>query len=589
MSVVAKMRNQSGLLMGILVSGFLLAFILSSGSIRFFSSFFQGNADSVGSVSGKSINRYEYAAQIERMKSIYKSKIDDKILQDQVWYNIVQQIVLQKECDDLHIMITYSELIDIVQGENISPRVKSTFVNPDTKLFDKQLLISYLQSLPKMSRQDQVSWHNFENSLLEFRKQEKFLNIIHKSIYVTSKECKFRFDLDNREAVINYLYIPYSAISNSDEIISDSEIKKYIEQNKNLYQVEESLKVKYLVFSVNPTDEDIDNWNNEVRQICEDFANAKDDISFAKINTDSDINDVVFKFDSDNIPDIFKNKMLTVGTIVGPIHSASVCRIYKISDQIVDNGKTKYTIAVIEKKLVPGESARNAAYMEATRCVSACKKVVDLEKYASDNGLFMLEDTLNKNEIFLSRKYKARHLVKSLYSDSIGKVSNVFEVDNVYIVAVVTDKIEKGTAPMSLIKEDIVEKLRNKHKGELLLRELQKIEINSLQELNTTLGHRGNYLEKEKVKFSDNSLSQIPNSKRVVGASFGLQVGEKRIILDDFGVFVIELDSIEDKYYDNMVEFKQNLIKTKTNKNLYISLNAMEEIAKVVDERHKYY
>lgn len=588
MSVVAKMRNQSGLLMGILVSGFLLAFILSSGSIRFFSSFFQSNADSIGSVSGRSISRYEYAAQIEHMKSIYKSR-DDKILQDQVWYNIVQQIVLQKECDSLHIIVTDSELIDIVQGENISSRVKSTFINPDTKVFDKQLLISYLQSLPTMSRQDQVSWHNFENSLLEFRKQEKFLNIIHKSVYVTSKEYKFRFDLDNRVAVVNYLYIPYSAISGSDEMISDSEVKKYVEQNKNFYQVEECIKVKYLVFSVNPTDQDIDNWNNEVRQICDDFANAKDDISFAKINTDTDINDAVFKFDSDNIPDIFKNKTLTVGTIVGPIHSASVCRIYKISDQVVDNGKTNYTITVIEKKLVPGESARNSAYMDATKCVSVCKKVGDLEKYASDNDLFMVEDTLGKSGVFLSRKYKARHLVKSLYSDSIGKVSNVFEVDNVYIVAAVTDKIKKGTAPMSLIKEDILEKLRNKHKGELLLCELQKIDIGSLQELNVTLGHRGNFFEKEKVKFSDNSLSQIPNSKRVVGAAFGLNVGDKRIVLDDFGVFVIELDSIEEKSSDNMIEFKQNLIKSKANKNLYISLNAMEEIAKVVDERHKIY
>ena len=48
------------------------------------------------------------------------------------------EIAYQKQFDKLGLKVSPEELIDMVQGNNISPQVRQAFTNPQTGVFDKE-------------------------------------------------------------------------------------------------------------------------------------------------------------------------------------------------------------------------------------------------------------------------------------------------------------------------------------------------------------------------------------------------------------------------------------------------------------------
>jgi hypothetical protein len=593
MAFIKKIREQSGFLVGLVVIGFLFTFLFTSGSIRFFSFFSDNNKSAIGTVVGKSLSKEEYDMQLRLMAAKYNSKsVSDKILQDQAWYTLIQKYILQQEYSDLGIAVNDIETVDIVQGENIHPRVKlePAFLDEATKAFDKRKLIAYLQRLPEMSKEEQSNWYTFERSIIESRKFDKLLNIIRKSIYLTELDIQSIYYRNTKEVFISYLYIPYSNVDVDNIQISDSQIKAYINEHKEAYQVEESMKIKYVVFNIEPSGHDTTNFNSEMSALCENFSQTKDDILFARANTDGDLSSVSLKFDSDSIPNFLKEVNLKVGTVVGPIDLGYAYRIYKVSKVNKESAKTFYEMAVVEKKLVAGEQSRNLAYATASKCVSSCKNIVDLEKWALNEAMPIEEIRITKNETRLRNKENARSLIRWLYSNKVGALSSVFEIENSYIVAIATEKIDKGIIPLEMIRDEVIRKLENKYKSEHIIKKLNSNEFHSLKMAREVCDFGANLVENYKLKFSTNVLPEAGIATRAIGAAFGLAIGDIKIIADDYGVFVIELVRISDKH-DELLDDSQlkSILRSKYDKDLYASFIAMEELASVVDNRYLFY
>lgn len=594
MAFIAKIRKHSGFLVGIVIVGFLLTFLINSGSISFFSFITQKSRSQIGSVAGKSISKEDYEMQLRLIKSRFPSKnSSDRLLQNQAWYTLIQKYILQKEYNDLAIFMTDLEAIDIIQGNNIHPKLKMepAFCDGETKIFDKRKLISYLQKLPELSQEEQHSWYLFEKSIVESRKFDKLLSILTKSAYLTSLDFQSIYNRDRKEVIINYLYIPYSNIDVDNIQISDSEIKTYINEHKATYQVEESMKIKYVVFNIEPSEQDVINFNSEIDALCKDFIQTKDDIIFAKANTDGDVASVSLKFDSDSIPNILREENLKIGTIIGPVDLGNTYKIYKVSKVAQDKSKTFYDISVIEKKLIVGDQSKNASYANANKCANHCKKFVDLEKWALNEAIPIEEATVTKNETRLHNKENARSLIHWLYNNKIGTISSVFEVENSYIIAVAIEKINKGTTPTDMVRDEVIRKLENKYKSERIIEKLNSTGVNSLHTTREICDFEASLVENYSLKFSNNILPEAGVAAKAIGTAFSLSsIGEKRIIADDYGVFVIELlkrDNTPNKYPD---ELELNIIRsTKAERDLYTSFLAMEELANVIDNRYLFY
>ena len=59
-------------------------------------------------------------------------------------------MAFQPEYDKLGLKVSDDELVDMVQGDNISPGIKQAFTDQKTGQFDKARLIDYLKNLDKL-------------------------------------------------------------------------------------------------------------------------------------------------------------------------------------------------------------------------------------------------------------------------------------------------------------------------------------------------------------------------------------------------------------------------------------------------------
>ena len=73
-------------------------------------------------------------------------------LREQAWNQLLFEIAYQKQFDKLGLKVSPEELVDMVQGNNISPAVRQAFTNPQTGVFDKSAIISYLKGLKTCPR-----------------------------------------------------------------------------------------------------------------------------------------------------------------------------------------------------------------------------------------------------------------------------------------------------------------------------------------------------------------------------------------------------------------------------------------------------
>ena len=68
--------------------------------------------------------------------------------------------------------------------------------------------------------------------------------------------------------------LKYNTIADSLVTVSNAEVQKYYDEHKNSYTQQPHRSISYVVFEVNPTDDDMLAIEKEVRAVGEEFAAA---------------------------------------------------------------------------------------------------------------------------------------------------------------------------------------------------------------------------------------------------------------------------------------------------------------------------
>jgi len=267
-----------------------------------------------------------------------------------------------------------------------------------------------------------------------------------------------------------------------------------------------------------------------------------------------------------------------------------VHKLYKVA-AINPQAAKQYEIAVIEKQLVPGDLARDQLFRKADHCASTVKNATQLETYAAQEALQLHEAQVGKNDVRVGPLAQARELVRWLYNDAaLGHVSPVFELDSEYVVAVMTEHVPPGTAPLVQVRDEIALKVSNKHKANAIISELQQLDGMTLEEKATQYGDGAKLLEVKKLRFEDDTLQSAGMARQAVGTAFALQPGVQATVADDNGVLVVEVvaknmvAALED-----VATQQQNLRQLVKIKQPYDVLQALEALAQIKDNRHKFY
>lgn len=393
MTLLTKIRNRSGLLVTIIAIA-LLIFILES-ALESRKGLSASDRSKIAVINGKDVSIEEFQSKLDQAESNQKAQnqkatIDENTrenLRSQVWNQILIEYVVKPRYDKIGVAVSEDELWDMVQGKDPHPQIKQAFVDQKTNEFNPANVINFLKNMEKDETGDTKNrWIVFQQAIKEERVSQKYTAMVKKGMYVTKVEAKRNYIGTTKTANIQYIAKKYSDIPDSTISVSEDDLKKYYNENKNKYKQKETVRgIDYVEFNVMPSGEDRKILAESLEKLKSEFAVAEVDSDFVNQNSDARYTD---KYIGANSGFLYFDSLSKSpnGTIVGPYNEGNVFKIAKLSGNkmLPDSVKARHILISIEN----GDSKKAKDRADSLKnAIKGGKKFEDLARvFSKDPG-----------------------------------------------------------------------------------------------------------------------------------------------------------------------------------------------------------
>jgi peptidyl-prolyl cis-trans isomerase D len=251
-----------------------------------------------------------------------------------------------------------------------------------------------------------------------------------------------------------------------------------------------------------------------------------------------------------------------------------------------------YQIASIELELGPSDITRNEVYRNADSFASNATSASKFEELAKNEGYKVITArSVDASARNLNNLQGAREVIRWAFNDaSKGKTSQVFELDNIYLVANLIEKSEEGTASIEQVRQEVTSQVRNEKKAEMIVKKLAGKK--SLDEMLAIYPNEASLNNSPDLKLSASVLPGVGFAPRSIGAAFGLQnPGQiSKPIHEDIGVVVIKLNSItQAPEVADYSSYQRSMTLNASQRTAYMIMMALQDLADVKDFRYKFF
>ena len=336
MAILSKIRERSMAL--ILVIGLaLFAFVLDPSSIEDF--FNSTKVNTIGEVGGETISRKDFSEALEAYKAQVGSSVTDMQASKQVWNNLVRERIYQTQLAEAGIVVGENDVWSaLIANQSINTDPK--FLN-NAGIFDEGKLKEFLVLAKSDNQVVWNQWAAFMGRIKTGLENTTYNSLITAGLGASLKEGEMQYLNNNTKITSQFVYVPFTSVSDSLVTVTKSEIETYIKQNPANFKVDASSDLNYVRFNIVPTKGDEDAIEKEVA----DLLNDKDGIKGLKNTTDATV------FVSENNSDLaidnsynFKNTVSVaiadnvfkgkVGDVFGPYKDRGYFKISKITEMI---------------------------------------------------------------------------------------------------------------------------------------------------------------------------------------------------------------------------------------------------------------
>lgn len=298
----------------------------------------QGKQD-VGEVNGEVLSAQDYQKMVDELSEVIKltnglnSLTEDQLnnVKDQVWQSYVNNKLIAEQAKKLGLKVTDAEIQAIIDQGTHPLLMQTPFRNPQTGMFDKDMLKKFLVDYANMDASKMPAqyveyyqkmgafWKFVEKTLAESTLAEKYQNLVTKSLISNPVSAEDAFKSRTEQSDLLLAGVPYSSISDSTIQVSDSEIKdRYNEKKEQFKQLVETRDIRYIDVKVVPSDADRKAVEKEVTEYSSQLANTTTDFGTFVRSTGSSVNysdvpvkktvlpaDVAARLDSTGVNEIY--------------------------------------------------------------------------------------------------------------------------------------------------------------------------------------------------------------------------------------------------------------------------------------------
>ena len=303
MTTLQRIRNHGVLLLvvvGIAMLAFILGDFLNSGS-----SFFNKSRENVGVIAGHKVHYTEYETAKEQLTEVYKrengsSDINEELgiqIRNQVWQMMVMDYTLREQAEKIGMDVTAEELSELCIGTNPHQLIRQRRAFYDeTGNFNRFYLINVLNSLEQEPasaeqaadmQQAKTYWMYWENAVRLAHMQEKYIGLLGKLVTANNLDAKYAFEAGQTSVNVEFVEQPYFAVSDTLVEVSNADIKKLYDAQKDQYKRTPNRSLVYVSFPIVPSESDYAEVEKLMKTLENDFQ-TKEDIT-ALVNSNSDI------------------------------------------------------------------------------------------------------------------------------------------------------------------------------------------------------------------------------------------------------------------------------------------------------------
>ncbi len=167
------------------------------------------------------------------------------------------------------------------------------------------------------------------------------------------------------------------------------------------------------------------------------------------------------------------NKVTTIKTPYG-------IQLVQVTERTAPVAKAK--LAVIDMEVTPSQRTSSNLYNELSSYIASNKNIADFEKNAIEKGYNVLSNpALSGNDYSLGTLQNARQATAWAFrSAKKGDISQIFEIDNNFVVVALDGITEKGYTPLAQVKALLRNEVINDKKAEMIISDLKSKNLTSL-------------------------------------------------------------------------------------------------------------
>ena len=300
MAVLEKLRGW-GIVLSILVALPLLLFIIDPSQIIQTVQSVSSKYD-VGKIGKKSVSYTDFQAEVDRFSRINElmsgttssSEQQQQQIRDAVWQRLVEENLFIKNCEAAGIHVGKDEIMDLTNGENISPVMASLFVD-ENGAFSSDQLRAFLQNVEDGDENAKAIWAYLQEQIVTNQYYTKYNALFANSNVENALQVNKAIADNNTTADVDFVMVPFTYATDSTVVVSDKEIKDFYDNHKKFFEQKASRDIEYVVFQVVPSAEDIAAANDEFVKLYEDFTTTDNVRAFLQRNSDRQWSDQWYK------------------------------------------------------------------------------------------------------------------------------------------------------------------------------------------------------------------------------------------------------------------------------------------------------
>ncbi len=247
-----------------------------------------------------------------------------------------------------------------------------------------------------------------------------------------------------------------------------------------------------------------------------------------------------------------------------------------------------YKVAYLSRPIMASQQTENTASGAANQFAGESRDAKSFDANATKQNLTkLIAQEIKANDIMVPGLGSSRQLVRWVNDASVGEVSEPFNIEDKYIVAVLTEINKEGLMSPAKARALVEFQVRNQKKAEAIKKKIGT--ANSLDAVATAT--QQSVLNADSVRFSSPFIPNVGQEPKVIGAAFNkaYQSAVSAPIAGNGGVFVLKTEAIS-AVPDaglNADEQRKMMMQQMRQSAGFRAVDALRKAANVKDERSK--